>query len=300
MIRWYVEYRKKGKSFFMEDKEILRDFRKKIFTTAYPMKLAHLASAYSIVEIVYALYMKGILKFDANNPKWEERDRFILSKGHGSLAVYVALCYANIISEEVLSTFCKPGYSMGGEVNMLETEGVEATTGSLGHGLSFGVGVALAQKIKGSSAQTYVVVGNGEIEEGVIWEAVMSAYKFKLNNLTVILDDNKIQKMGFTSDTMRITSWDDKWKSFGWEVDYIYDGHNLEEVISVLSKPNITENPRVIIANTVKGKGVSIMENNANWHFKMPNKKELKVFMSELNISEEELNNAKSILIDLV
>lgn len=284
----------------MTDQESLAEFRKKIFTTAYPMKLAHLASAFSIVELVYALYLKGILKYDAANPTWEARDRFILSKGHGSLAVYVALFYAGFISEERLSTFCRPGFAMGGEVNMLETPGVEATTGSLGHGLSFGVGTALAQKIRNSSGKTYVIVGNGELEEGVIWEAVMSAYKLELDNLTVILDDNKIQKMGFTRDTMRIQSWNEKWASFGWFVDTIEDGNDLAQVVSVLTKPNVSRKPRIVIANTVKGKGVSIMENNPVWHFKMPNRRELKVFMEELHISEEELEHAKSILADPV
>ncbi len=272
----------------------LKELRKKIFLTAYPMKTAHVASAFSIVEILYSLYCNGVMHYDTNDMRDPNRDRFILSKGHASLAVYAILNKIGVLSDAALSTFCRPGYSLGGEVNINETVGVEATTGSLGHGLSFGVGIAMALKKKKSPGKVYVLVGNGEIQEGVMWEAVMTAYKFKLDNLIVILDDNKIQKMGFTKDTMRIDSWRGRWEAFGWIVDEA-DGHNVEALTALLKKENNSGCPQIIIANTVKGKGVSIMENNADWHFKMPYKRELKVFMDELNISQEELENAKSI-----
>ncbi len=274
--------------------EKLTSIRKKIFLTAYPMKTAHMASAFSIVEILYALYCNGVMRFDPANPADPDRDRLILSKGHASLAVYGFLNEIGLLSDAELTTFCRPGYKLGGEVNINDTLGVEATTGSLGHGLSFGLGIAMALKKKQSPGQVYVIVGNGEIQEGVMWEAGMRAYSFRLHNLTVILDDNRIQKMGFTADTMRITEWRSKWESFGWLVQEV-DGHDVEQLTSVLSEPNESDCPRLIIANTVKGKGVSIMENNADWHFKMPYRKELKVFMQELQISEEELENAKSI-----
>ncbi len=277
----------------MQEEELL-NLRKKIFLTAYPLKTAHVASAFSIVEILYALYCNGVMHYDAADMKNPDRDRFILSKGHASLAVYAILNKVGILSDEVLSTFCRPGYCLGGEVNINETPGVEATTGSLGHGLSFGVGIAIALKKRKSPGKVYVVVGNGEIQEGVMWEAVMTAYKFGLDNLTVILDDNKIQKMGFTRDTMRIESWDNRWAAFGWHVEQA-DGHNVDNLTALLKQENPAGHPRIIIANTVKGKGVSIMENNADWHFKMPYKRELKVFMKELNISEEELEHAKII-----
>lgn len=272
----------------------LKELRKKIFLTAYPMKTAHLASAFSIVEILYALYCGGVMRYDIHNLQDPDRDRFILSKGHASLAVYAILNRIGVLSDAQLSTFCRLGYSLGGEVNILETDGVEATTGSLGHGLSFGVGVAMALKKKKSPGRVYVVAGNGEIEEGVIWEAVMTAYKFGLDNLTVILDDNKVQKMGFTRDTMGIESWNERWAAFGWQVMET-DGHDVEKLIVALKTENTTGRPRVIIADTVKGKGVSIMENDPEWHFKMPYKREMKVFMDELGICEEELENAKSV-----
>lgn len=271
-------------------KELLMDlanYRKKMFLTAYPLKTAHLASAFSIAEIMYVLYKK-VLKYDKNNLSWKDRDRFILSKGHASLAQYVIMQDVGIISKEKLDSFCKPGKSIGGEINPDDCEGIETATGSLGHGLGFAVGQAIALKLNNSSAKVYVIVGNGELNEGVMWESIMSAYKFKLDNLVVILDDNKIQKMGFTSETMRIDSWEDKFKAFGWEVKII-DGHNLEEIERELLTENQPTLPKVIIANTIKGKGVSIMENDANWHFKMPNKRELAVFKEELNITEEEL-----------
>ncbi len=277
----------------MQNQE-LSSLRKKIFLTAYPIKAAHIASAFSIVEILYSLYCDGVMHYNVTNLNDPDRDRFILSKGHASLAVYAILNKIGIISDAELSTFCRPGYSLGGEVNINETAGVEATTGSLGHGLSFGVGIALALKKKKSPGKVYVLVGNGEIQEGVMWEAVMTAYKFKLDNLVVILDDNKVQKMGFTRDTMRIDSWNERWAAFGWIVDET-DGHNVEQLTAILKKKNNSDCPRIIIANTVKGKGVSIMENNPDWHFKMPYRRELKVFMKELNISEEELEDAKSI-----
>jgi len=279
-------------------KEELKNFRKKMFLIAYPLKTAHLASAFSIAEIVYALY-KRIMRYDINNLQWKDRDRFILSKGHASLAVYAILNEIGVLSNEKLNSFCRPSkngmLSIGGEVNPLDTPGVEAATGSLGHGLGIAVGQAIALKMDNSSAHVYVVVGNGEINEGVIWESVMSAYKFGLDNLTVILDDNKVQKMGYTKDTMNITSWEDKWRSFGWSVETIKDGNDLDEVVQVLKKPNEKGCPKVIISNTIKGKGVSIIEGDPDWHFRMPKKKELKYFMDELGVTEEELKNAESI-----
>ena len=273
------------------ESEDLRKYRKKMFLTAYPLKTAHIASAFSIAEIMYVLYKK-VLKFDINSPWWKDRDRFILSKGHASLAQYVMLNEINLLSDEKLKSFCLPGDSIGGEANPMEAIGVEATTGSLGHGLGIGVGMAMALKMDNSPARVFVVVGNGELNEGVMWESIMSAYKFELDNLIVILDNNKLQKMGFTSETMRINSWKEKFLAFGWSVDEI-DGHNLNEIYFALTKKNEQSKPRIIIANTIKGKGVSIIENKADWHWRMPNKRELEYFKQELNISEKELEECK-------
>jgi transketolase len=170
--------------------------------------------------------------------------------------------------------------------------GVEASTGSLGHGLSFGTGIALANKMDGKDSSVYVVLGDGECQEGSVWEAVMSAARFRLDKLTVILDDNKIQKMGFVRDTMAIDSWETRWASFGWHVITV-DGHDVDAILNACKTPTEQNKPRLIIACTIKGKGVSIMENNPAWHYRMPNKKELKIVMQELGITEEELEECR-------
>ena len=273
--------------------QALAEIRKDIFLTAYSCGTAHLASAFSLAEIMYALYEEKILRFDPADPKWEGRDRFILSKGHGSLALYVMLQRAGFFGKEVLSSFSKPGSILGGEPKYGEIPGVEATTGSLGHGLSLGVGMAMAHKMDGKPAKTYVIIGDGECEEGTIWEAVMSAARFHLDNLTVILDCNGIQKMGTVEQSMEIKEWRSRFEAFNWIVDEIEDGNNVSMVLNCLSKENVSNQPRLVIAHTVKGKGVSIMEHNHNWHFKMPNKRELKVFMEELGITQEELDECR-------
>lgn len=273
------------------DKELL-ELRKKIFLTAYSASIAHIASAFSIVEILYTLYIKKVLKYDAKNPQMEDRDLFILSKGHGSLALYTILCEVGFFDENVLKTFSKPGSYLGGEPCIPDIPGVEASTGSLGHGLSIGVGMALAKKIDEKNNKVYVLLGDGECEEGTIWEAVMCASKYKLNNLVVIIDNNKLQKMDTLENVMGIHSWKDTFISLNWEVREV-NGHNVEEIEKAVTDPNNTEKPLVIIANTIKGKGVSIVENNPKWHWKLPSKRELKVFMQELNISEEEIEKCK-------
>lgn len=271
----------------------MKQIRKDIFLTAYTCGTAHLASAFSLVEIMYALYEKGILRYDAKDPSWQERDRLILSKGHGSLALYIMLQRAGFFSKEVLHSFSQPGSILGGEPKYGDIPGVEATTGSLGHGLSMGIGISMAHKMDGVDAHTYVIVGDGECEEGTIWEGIMSAARYHLNNLTVILDCNGIQKMGPVEQTMEIKDWRQRFEAFNWKVDEIGDANDVDEVLAVLKDKNETDKPRLIIAHTIKGKGVSIMENNHNWHFKMPNKRELKVFMEELGITQEELDECK-------
>jgi transketolase len=277
-----------------EDALNIKQLRKNIFLTAYSYTggLAHLASAFSVVELLYTLYMKGVLKHRPEDPSWSERDCLIMSKGHASLATYTILAMASYFDTEELFTFCQSGTRLGGEPNMRLVPGVEASTGSLGHGLSFGTGIALANKMDKKDSQVYVILGDGECQEGTIWEAVMSAVRYKLDNLVVILDYNKIQKMGFVRDTMAIDSWETRWESFGWHVIKT-DGHDVDAIENAFKSPVVPDKPRLIIADTVKGKGVSIMENNPDWHFRMPNKKELKVVVQELGITEEELEQCR-------
>lgn len=266
----------------------LKELRKEIFLTGYKGGMAHLASCYSCLEMLYALYLKGILKYDPKNPKWTDRDRFILSKGHAGLALYAVLEKAGLISSDEYKSYLKENSVIGGEACIRDCQWVEATTGSLGHGLSFGLGIAMALKMNNSSARVFVMLGDGELEEGTVWEAIMTAPNFGLDNLVAILDCNKIQKMDLVENIIGNTKWRDKWESFGWEV-FETDGHDIEKFKNVIDCESTSGKPRLIIADTIKGKGVSIMENNPNWHFKLPGRKELKVFKEELEILDEDL-----------
>ncbi len=264
-----------------------RLIRKRIFEVAYRGGMGHLASCFSSVEIIYTLYLKNVMKHDKNVSN-RARDRFILSKGHGGLALYTVLEMAGYISSDEIDTYLKPHAIIGGEPNRGDALGIEVSSGSLGHGLSLGVGMAIAQKCDLSGAKTFVLVGDGECQEGSVWEAAMSASSFSLDNLIVIMDCNQLQKTNRIDETMKYVSWEEKWSSFGWNV-FAVNGHNIDELQNTLLSLPSNGRPSIIIANTIKGKGVSIMEGIPKWHFKMPNKKELKTFMEELQISEEEL-----------
>lgn len=272
----------------IEEEKELSELRKRIFITGYKGGMAHLASCYSCLEMIYAMYLKGILRYDSENPKWEDRDRFILSKGHGGLALYGVMLKAGLISDEDYHSYLSENSRIGGEPCMRDSVWVEATTGSLGHGLSVGLGIAMALKLNNSEGKVYVMLGDGECEEGTVWEAAMTAPAFGVDNLVAILDCNKIQKMDFLEKTIGEPKWQAKWESFGWDVKEA-DGHDMEAFKNVVMSSSLNGKPRLIIAHTIKGKGVTIMENNPNWHFKLPSRKELKVFKEELMISDSEL-----------
>ncbi|OMF50129.1 transketolase [Paenibacillus peoriae] len=225
---------------------------------------AHLGPGLSIVDIMATLY-GAVMKYDRNNPLWEERDRFILSKGHGTLGYYTALAESGFFSIEELYTFEENGGFLPGQPVMNLEKGIECSSGSLGLGLSFAAGMALSAKKRGRSYQSYVLLGDGECNEGTIWEAAMSAAHFKLNNLIAIVDDNKMQSDGASKDVLDMQGFPNKWKSFGWETIEV-DGHDIGAVYDALVNPNLSDKPRVIIANTIKGKGVSFMEGNIDWH----------------------------------
>lgn len=192
------------------------------------------------------------------------------------------------IPDEELKYFCKPGHILGGEPKLGDIPGVEASTGSLGHGLSYGIGMAMAYKYQKKDNRIYVILGDGECQEGSIWEGVMSAVNFELDNLTVIIDNNRLQAMGSVSELMHIDEWETKWKSFGWNVLSVY-GHSIVELEGAFKEPTISGVPKLIISNTIKGKGVSFMENVPIWHFRMPNEKEMAVVLKELGMTREEL-----------
>ena len=272
-----------------DDKSVLKELRKRIFITGYKGGMAHLASCFSCLEMLYALYLKGVLRYDPLDPKWEDRDRFILSKGHAGLAFYSVLLEAGLICREMYDSYLNEDAKIGGEPCMRDCEWVEATTGSLGHGLSMGLGMAMALKMDDSPARVFVMLGDGELEEGTIWEAAMTATSFGLSNLIAILDHNRIQKMDYVLNTIGQPMWKEKWESFGWNVAET-DGHDIDAFVKVTDNICKTaDKPTLIIANTIKGKGVSIMEDNPNWHFRLPGRKELKVFKEELGISDSDL-----------
>jgi len=269
-----------------------RELRKQAFLAAYSGGSGHLASAFSAVEIIQTLYIDRVMKFDAANPYWDGRDYFILSKGHGSLALYVALAEVGFFPKAELRKFCQVDGFLGGEPHTLEVPGVESSTGSLGHGLGIGVGMALALKNDGKLNNVYVLVGDGECQEGSIWEAVMSGAAFKLDNLAVIIDGNRIQKMDFIEKIMGRNELANQFESFGWQVKTA-EGHETAALRSAIGGEWETGKPRCIIARTIKGKGLSIMEDNPAWHWRMPNKKELKTFCAELGITQKELDECK-------
>lgn len=271
------------------DTQALKELRKEIFITSYKNGITHIASAFSCLELLYVLYARNILHIDKTNPKWPGRDRLILSKGHAAIGLYAVMKYINILEKDEMDTFLKPGTRLAGEPCKRDMPWIEASTGSLGHGLSIGIGMAMAQKIDCVDARTFVILGDGECQEGVIWEAAMSATAHKVDNLVAILDCNEYQKMCTVSDTMLCVDWVSKWKAFGWQVEEI-DGHDTDAIYEELSKYNKSGKPRLVIAHTIKGKGVSFMESNgAKWHYKEPTPKEVRRITQELGISEEEI-----------
>ena len=228
----------------------------------------HMGSAMSLVEILRVLYDKFI-KFNPKNLKKRDRDRLILSKGHGCLALYSILADKKFFSKELLTNTSKSGSILGGHPEYSKVPGVEASTGSLGHGLPIAVGMALAAKIRKEKHKVYVIVGDGEINEGSIWEAAMSASKHNLSNLKVFVDYNKIQSYGFTKEVIDLEPLMDKWKSFGFEVSEI-NGHDINQLTKNLQKfkKNKNKKPSVTICHTIKGKGFYFAENNPSWHHK--------------------------------
>lgn len=223
----------------------------------------HFGAALSLIEIIAVLYTK-VVKIDFNNPMWEERDRVILSKGHGVPAYYATLHQLKIISDETLDTFKTDNTTLYGHPSINQELGIEVATGSLGQGLSLGVGMALALvSKKNASSRVFVILGDGECNEGSVWEAAMSAAKYQLKNITVIIDCNGLQYDGETSKVMPLDELETKWSSFGWSVNKI-DGHDVEACYEALKDG--LDKPQVIIANTIKGKGISFMENNYTWH----------------------------------
>jgi len=243
---------------------------RKLRTTIVQMlessRRGHVGSAYSLIEILRVLY-DDVLKYDPKNPRWPLRDRCILSKGQGCLALYAILAEKGFFPESELWKFCKSDGLLGGHPDQ-KIPGVEVATGSLGHGLPIGIGFALNERFEKSGYRTFVIIGDGESNEGSIWEAALSAGKHKLSNLTVIVDYNKYQSYGSTLEVQDLEPISAKWSSFGFATKEV-DGHNVDELHAVLSSLPLEPNqPSAIICHTVKGKGVDFIENNMEWHHK--------------------------------
>ena len=239
--------------------------RRKILDISFSCNTSvHLGGGLSIVDVMAALY-GAAMRFDPQNPVWEGRDRFILSKGHGVLGLYSALLASGIISEEVFNTFQTNGSDLIAHPVMNLPLGIESSNGSLGQGLSMGVGIALAAKKRGQLHKTFVLLGNGECNEGSVWEAIASAAHLQLDNLVAIVDNNDFQSDGSSEVVLDYGDFTDKWKSFGWNVCPV-DGHNIHQICQAFSQQHLNHRPKVVIAHTVKGKGVSFMENNNEWH----------------------------------
>lgn len=266
---------------FTELEAISKRVRRSIIEMITAAKSGHPGGSLSAVELLVGLYFDQ-MKHDPKNPKWTDRDRFILGKGHAAPVLYAVMAEAGYVPKDQLNTLRKMGSIYQGHPDVRFIPSLEASTGSLGEGLSVGLGMAFAARLNGSPSRTYVMLGDGEIQEGQIWEAAMFGSFHKLDNIVALVDYNKIQLDGWVKDIMDLEPIGDKWRAFGWHTITI-DGHNLAEVRSAYIEAAATKDkPTVVIAHTVKGKGVSFMENNPKFHGTAPNPEEYQKAMAEL------------------
>lgn len=241
---------------------------------------SHIGAILSVADIIAVLY-DGVLNADPSNPQKEDRDRVILSKGHAGAAIYAALAESGFFPVEELATHYKNGSRLSGHVSHKGVPGVEFSTGSLGHGLSVGAGMALAAKLNHNPYRVYVIMGDGECDEGSVWEASLFVHHNKLDNLTVVVDYNKMQSLDFCENTLSLAPLDKKFEDFGYNVLSV-DGHNHEALKMAFNKKFENEKPKMILANTIKGKGISFMENNILWHYRSPQGEEYEAAVKEL------------------
>lgn len=249
-----------------ELKEKIRQIRIDCADMFYRSGHGHFGGSFSCAELVGTLYFR-FLNVKPQNPEWEDRDRFIISKGHGAPSVYSALCQLGYFPRQYIEEYETLGANLSTHPNMLKVPGIDLSSGSLGHGLSVGAGMAMSAKMKNKSYRTYVVVGDGELNEGMVWEAAMCAGHFKLDNLILLVDRNGLCVSGSTEQVMALEPLREKWQAFGWDV-YEVDGHDPQAITLALQSAQISESgrPKCIIAKTIKGKGVSFMENEKTWH----------------------------------
>lgn len=258
-----------------------KELRKTIFKTICDGGGGHIPASLSIVEILTVLYY-NILKINPKNPSDPDRDRFILSKGHAGVALYAVLADRGFFDKQHLDTFGKRGSILGGHPDMHKVPGVEASTGALGHGFPFGIGLALAAKLDKKDYRVFILLGDGECQEGSIWEAALFAPQHKLDNVVAIIDYNKYQALDRLDNIVSLEPLAEKWKAFGWETREV-DGHDILKLQDIFkSIPLVRGKPNLIIANTTKGKGISFMENVPIWHYRLPNEEETRIACKEL------------------
>jgi transketolase len=261
--------------------ELANNIRKHAVTMTNLGGSSHIGSILSIADILAVLY-NSVLNYNSKDPKWIDRDRFILSKGHAGAGVYAALAESGFMPLDKLKTHYQDGSDLSGHVSHKGIPGVEFSTGSLGHGLPVACGMALAAKINKKKYRVFVLLSDGECDEGSNWEAILFAAHHKLNNLVVIVDRNRLQSINSTEETLALEPFGDKWKSFNWDLIEI-NGHNHNEILkSCKNENNSKSKPLCVIANTTKGKGVSFMENSTLWHYRSPQGEEYKLAIEEL------------------
>lgn len=262
-------------------RETARQIRLLDLETVYQAGAGHLGGEMSAIDILTCLYFHT-LNIDPKQPDNPQRDRFILSKGHTACALYVTLAMRGFIDKSLLQTFLQPHSTLNGHPNRIKVPGIETSTGPLGHGLPVGVGMAKAAKISGDDWRVFVLCGDGELQEGSNWEAAMAAAQFKLDNLTLIVDHNRLQQGARLADTNNLAPLTEKFAAFGWSTVEI-DGHNFDEITNALERSNTRVNqPTCVVANTFKGCGISFMQDRVEWHHKVPDKQQYEMARQEL------------------
>jgi transketolase len=272
----------KAKSLSTEEMEaIAKKLRRHIITMTGKAGSGHPGGSLSAVEIVTALYFR-LLRHKPKDPQWTDRDRFILSKGHAAPLLYAALAECGYLPIDELITLRQLDSRLQGHTDRTVTPGVEMSAGALGQGLSFAIGVALAGRLNSQKYRVYVLLGDGECDEGQVWEGAMAAAHFKVDNLVAIVDNNGLQIDGWNRDVMNLDPFNQKWQAFGWHVIEV-DGHDLAQLTGAFNQAKLVKGqPTVIIAHTIKGKGVSFMENNVDFHGKAPTAAEVEIALKEL------------------
>ena len=266
-------------NFYFTEKDVERleeqavQLRRDIVEMIHAAKAGHPGGSLSAVDMITALYFH-VMRIDPQNPRWEDRDRFVLSKGHACPALYAALARRGFFDPKHLTTLRQYHSNLQGHPDMNKTPGIDISSGSLGNGLAIGVGMAMSGRLHHQDYMTYVMLGDGEVQEGLVWEAAMAAHHHDLGNLVAIVDCNGVQINGWVNEIMTVEPLADKWRAFGWNVVEV-NGHNMKDLLTVLHTAKTMRHPTVILMRTVKGRGVSFMEDDCKWHGNSPSDEEL-------------------------